>query len=73
MKHSVDKPGFQPVTFTITCETKKELDVFGSLFNCGPIASALRELGLSQTIWEDAEAAGANSSAFTEEIRRILA
>lgn len=36
---------FHPVSITITFETQKELDVFGTMCNCAPIHDTVANLG----------------------------
>jgi hypothetical protein len=54
-------PAFKPVRLEIILTTKAELDAFGSLFNSGSVANALREQGCeAQDIWRTLRDAGAD-------------
>lgn len=60
MKSKTNKPPFTPITLSIEIESQLELDVLAALFNCGPIHTALMDMGVESNVWKTLEDAGAD-------------
>jgi hypothetical protein len=59
--HSRSEPSFPPVTVSITFESQKELDAFGSLMNCGIVDAAFSStFGFNMNLYDVFRRAGAD-------------
>lgn len=69
MKHQINKKlDFVPVSLTLTFESQRELDVFGSLLNCSPFWDVMNDMGLTMPDYTVGEELGAKNIRHTAEI-----
>jgi hypothetical protein len=67
-----EETGFKPVSFTITCDSKYELDFWGALFNYVPVSSLLRQYTKytrPETMYEALERQGADINWLVQDIK----
>ena len=62
------EPKFQPVAITITFESQKELDVYGSLFNTSRFNDVIRSCGVSPIEYSHLENLGAKIHIYVDKI-----
>ena len=66
------KPQFTPVTIEITFESQRELDVFGSLCNAGPVITAIKNEGGSMPTYHFMQHIGADIDSHIDSLVKSL-